>query len=398
MRQKRNVQKLAARIAFIVLVVLAALPARFNAESIPLETVNTGDQIRLDLSKLTLEQKINQMFVLLPEQLTGYGSVTQAGDATQMAIADHPVGGLIYMGNNILSEEQTAQMIANTQSYSRNACGLPMLICVDEEGGTVSRISGRGFADVPYIPDMWSIGAEGNTEQAEEIGKEVGSYLQRFGFNVNFAPVCDVVGDPADSAIGTRSFGNDPEAAGRMVSAYISGLAGSGVIPVLKHFPGHGAAAADSHAGYAISQKNIDELKENDLIPFQTGIDAGAEMVMVGHLSFPSILGDNTPASLSSYFVTELLRKEMGFDGVVITDALNMGAVANYYDSGSAAVMAVQAGVDILLVPADFAAAYQGLLYAVESGVISEERIDESVGRILALKRLTGDNRLNRTR
>ncbi|MBS6194597.1 MAG: glycoside hydrolase family 3 protein [Clostridiales bacterium] len=338
------------------------------------------------LSKLTLEEKIAQMFFVTPEALTGVGSVTAAGETTRNALNRYPVGGIVYFSNNIVSEEQFSEMVLKIQSYSMERIGLPLFIGVDEEGGTVYRITRRGFPNVPDIPDMLSIGKTGDTQKAYETGTQIGKYLERFQVNVDFAPVADVYTNENNTVIGTRSFGQDANLVAAMVEQEVIGLQEQNIAAVLKHFPGHGDTSQDSHSGMASSSKTLDELRSCEWIPFRSGIDAGASFVMVGHISYPNILESDIPASISYTMTTEILRQELGFEGIIITDAMNMGAIANRYDSADAAVRAVQAGVDIILMPNDFQAAYEGLLNAVREGIVEESRIDDSVRRILEAK------------
>ncbi len=195
-----------------------------------------------------------------------------------------------------------------------------------------------------------------------------------------------MVADVSASAIGKRSFGGDPAAVGDMVAAAVGGFQDTGISSCLKHFPGIGAASADTHEGMAVLEKSLDELRASEFIPFRSGIDAGAHMIMVGHVSMPGVVGDDTPCSLSEEVVTNWLRGELGYNGIVITDAMNMSAITEYYSADQAAVMALQAGVDMILMPDGFEAAYEGVLAAVRDGVISEERINESLKRIYRIK------------
>lgn len=337
---------------------------------------------------LSLEEKIWQMFIVSPEALTGASGVTMAGQTTKEAFDRCPVGGLIYMEPNLQSSGQITSMLTAVSQYSMERTGLPPFLCVDEEGGTVRRISGRiAESWIPDISDMWSVGQTGDTEQAEKLGSSIGTYLERLGFNVDFAPDADVVADPSASAIGTRSFGPDPQIDAEMVEAVVKGIQSRKVSATLKHFPGHGAANGDTHVGFVSSDKTLEELWKEDFVPFQAGIDAGVRFVMAGHISYPNVTKDDLPASLSKTFLTDVLRKEMGFRGLVVTDALAMGAIVDSYGSAEAAVMSVEAGADLILMPADMQAAYDGILDAVRSGRITEERIDESAGRIIGLKR-----------
>lgn len=200
----------------------------------------TETEVKDKISVMSLEEKILQMFMITPEALTGAGSVTQAGPQTQAAVNQYPVGGLIYFRNNIVSEEQFSAMIRNIQQYSQERIGLPLLIGVDEEGGTVRRVTGRGFADVPVIGDMYDIGATGDANKAYEVGSQIGSYLKRFQFNVDFAPDADVFSNSNNTVIGRRSFGSDADLVGTMVEQEVIGLQEQGVYAALKHFPGHG--------------------------------------------------------------------------------------------------------------------------------------------------------------
>ena len=346
------------------------------------------------LANMTLEEKAAQMFILTPEALTGYNSVTSAGEATKAALQNYPVGGLIYFNGSIQSAEQVKEMVAGQQQYSMERIGLPLFISVDEEGGKVARVANDSPISVEHFPYMPEIGAaEDAVARAQEVGDGIGSYLHELGFNLDFAPVADVLTNPENTVVKERSFGSDPEKTAELAAAVASHLERQGVYSCLKHFPGHGATAADSHKGYAYIDKTLEELRAAELIPFQRGIEAGASFVMVGHISVPKVTGDDTPATLSKTMI-DILRNELQFDGIVITDAMNMGAITNDYSSGEAAVKAIEAGVDIILMPADFKAAYAGILDAVKTGKISEERIDASVRRIITIKQSGGNEYL----
>lgn len=206
------------------------------------------------------------------------------------------------------------------------------------------------------------------------------------GFNLDFAPVADALTNPENTVVKRRSFGTDAYAVARLASAFSRSLEDQGVYSCRKHFPGHGATAEDSHEGFASTDKTLDELLESELIPFQEGIDAGASFLMAGHISAPNVTGDDLPATLSHVLLSDVLRGKLRFDGIIITDAMNMGAVVKRYGAGEAAELAVSAGADMILMPADFESAYQGLLEAVDTGRITEGRIDESIGRIIEKK------------
>ncbi len=357
-----------------------------ESETTEPEKADNEETVKEIMERMSLEEKVAQLFVLAPEALTNVSNVTMAGDTTRAAIDTYPVGGLIYFENNIWSEDQCSEMIKNVQKFSDERIQLPMLICTDEEGGTVTRISGRGMENVPDIPSMYTIGQNNEEEMAYQTGSQIGSYLSRFGFNVDLAPVADVFTNENNPVIGYRSFGNDPELVARMVSSEVKGLKEQKIAATLKHFPGHGDTESDSHYGAAYSYKTLEELRECEWLPFKAGIEAGADLVMMGHISLPNVTGDSTPASLSYKVVTKILREELGFEGVVITDAMNMGAVSNMYTSAGAAVAALKAGVDLVLMPVDFPSAYQGVLSAVEQRELTESRIDQSLARIIRLK------------
>lgn len=338
------------------------------------------------LNEMTLEEKTAQLFIVAPEALVGESSVTAAGEKTREALEAYPVGGLIYFEQNLVSYDQVKTMLANIQSYSMERTGLPVFTCIDEEGGKVARIGGSGKFDVPKVESMAEIGSAKDVQRAYEAGSEIGNYLHTLGFNVDFAPVADVWSNPKNEVVKQRSFGSDPKLVSDMALAVYQGLDGQGVYGAFKHFPGHGATEADTHDGYAYTLKTLEELRECELVPFQTGIENEIPFIMAGHISVPNVVGDDTPASLSKIMITETLRETMGYQGIVVTDAMNMGAVAKSYSSAEAAVKALEAGVDMILMPSDFKEAYQGILDAVRQGVLSEERIEESVRRIIDSK------------
>lgn len=337
------------------------------------------------LGTLTLEEKIAQMFVITPEALTGVGQVTAAGETTASMLRQYPVGGLVYFEQNLQGEAQIKEILENTQRYSLERIGLPIFLCVDEEGGTVARISGRGIMDLPAVDTMASVGLQGEAA-AYRTGAFIGGYLSELGFNVDFAPVADVAENPDNTVVGTRAFSSDPNRAAELVANFTEGMQEEKILSAVKHFPGHGSTYEDSHTSAAVSYKTLEELQKCEFLPFQSGIEAGADFVMAGHISLPEVTGDYTPASLSYPIITELLRGVLGYDGVVITDGMNMAAVTEYYSADEAAVQAIQAGADIILMPEDFSVAYNGVLNAVYEKRISQERIDESLSRILSLK------------
>ena len=335
---------------------------------------------------LTLKQKVGQMFFLCFRKDTDGTVLWTYNDATRKAIRAIQPGGIVLFGENIHTVAQVRSLIGSMKSD----CATPPFVGVDQEGGAVQRIRHTELIPATDVPAMWEVGRTGNAALARQVGEVLGSELTVFGFNLDFAPVCDVFSNPKNTVIGTRSFSSDPQTVADLSVALSGGLRSQGIVPVCKHFPGHGDTEADTHEGYAAVNKTLDELRKTELVPFAAQIRAGAEMVMVAHISLPRINGDDTPATMSPKVIDGILRGELGFRGVVVTDALNMGAVANHYASGEAAVRAVQAGADMLLMPEDPQAAFQAVLDAVESGEISEARVDASAQRILALKKKYG--------
>lgn len=354
----------------------------------PTKSAYIGSHSRIDSLKRQVEEmgigdKIYQMMIVTPESITGVEKATEAGEATKGAIEKYPVGGLIYFSKNIVSENQIKNMINNSQSYSK----IPLFISVDEEGGRVARL---GNADIgfPIIPSMKEIGDSNDIGKASEIGETLGTALKEYGFNLNFAPDSDVVINSA-SSIGDRSFGSDPQLVGRMVSAEIRAMQSKGVSSCMKHFPGLGSAEGDTHNGFVATDRSLEEMNSCEFIPFSYGAAADCDFVMVGHISARKITENGVPSSMSSRVIA-MLRNDIGFSGVVITDALNMGAIIKTYTTSEACVAAVSAGADILLMPSDINEAHFALANAVAEGILSEERINYSVMRILDKKMSRG--------
>lgn len=346
----------------------------------------TTEEVQNIVDSMSLEEKVAQLFLVQPEAIVDIGTATAAGDATKQAINKTPVGGFIYFSDNLQSEQQVQDMLRNVQKYSEDRIGLPAFLSVDEEGGTVARVASTGRFDVTDVGDMAKIGASGDVQQAKQAGEAIGSYLSELGFNLDFAPDADVLTNPDNTVVKKRSFGSDSQVVSDMSLAVAQGLAQHQVYSVYKHFPGHGATAGDTHQGYAYTDKTLDELKQSELIPFENAIQNNAAFIMAAHISAPRVTGDDTPASLSKTMITDILRGQMGYDGIVVTDAMNMGAVTEQYTSAQAAVKALQAGADVVLMPENFQEAYQGVLDAVKDGTLTEQRIDESVTRIVTVK------------
>lgn len=367
-------------------------------EPAPEASAEPASKVETLLSSMSLEEKVGQLFIIRPESLSTELTPQQAHNTTEYGVTEwtedmalqlekYPAGGVAIFGKNISSPEQLKNFVAAMQQAS----SLPLFMGVDEEGGSVSRLANspafrteEGYV-LPQFKSMAEIGASGDTGAARTVGFSIGCYLAEYGFNLDFAPVADTNTNPDNVVIGDRAFGSDPELVSQMVAAELEGLHSTGVLGCIKHFPGHGDTVGDTHDGYVSIQKTWDELLSAELIPFINNLD-NTDMVMVAHISLPNVTDDGLPASLSGELIKGKLRGELGYDGVIITDSLAMGAIAQEYSSADCAVMALDAGVDILLMPEDYAAAFEGVVQAVEEGRLSMERIDESVARVLELK------------
>lgn len=354
------------------------------------EPTPTPDPAAELLADMTVEQKVSQLLV------AGINGLEPGDDGTR-AVADYQVGGIILFGRNVESAEQLTDLTNGLKEL--NGDYIPLFLSVDQEGGRVDRMP----PEVADLPAAYQFGQIADPDQRMDacfaLGQALAAQCAAFGFNLDFAPVMDIWSNPDNTVIGDRAFGSDLESVTYAANETAWGILSGGVIAAAKHFPGHGDTAVDSHYGLPVVDKSLEELLDFELVPFRQAIentcvygaaggDSAIPVIMVSHILMTAIDPDR-PASLSESVVTGLLREEMGFDGVVCTDDLTMAAVSDSYGMGEAAVLAVEAGCDLLLVchEADnLTAARDALLAAVDSGRISMERLDESVYRILALK------------
>lgn len=344
-------------------------------------TPRTSAEVRKDaaqalLDGMTTHEKICQLLIVQPEVLTGGSTVTGMTDELTAALRAYPVGGLLLSAQNMTSGEQLAALTAALSNGGKTA----PLISVDEEGGRVARL--MNTVGTTKLGSMYSYRAQG-TQGAHDNAQTIARDIAAYGFNTDFAPVADVWTNKHSSAIGDRAYSDDYDEAAELVAAAVKGFHDGGVICCLKHFPGHGSTAADSHDGAATVDKTLPQLRQEDLKPFVSGIAAGADMVMVGHLTVPTM--DDAPASVSRKIVTNLLRYDLGFRGVIVTDGLQMQALAQYTD-GEKAVLALAAGNDMLLELDDVPGAVAAIEKALADGTLSRAALDESVLRILQLK------------
>ena len=344
------------------------------------------------IQKMSIREKVGQMFFVRPEALdtsihwNEYAELPdyklEQVNKTMLAVnKDYPIGGMILYAHNIVDETQLKKFIEEIRELN----GSPLL-AIDEEGGRVARIANNENFDVPKYESMAAIAESDDPEEAYKAAFTIGSYVKKYGFDIDYAPVADVNTNPDNIVIGPRAFSDDPETAAKFVVSYLNGLESAGVIGTLKHFPGHGDVSTDTHYGYASTDKTWDEMLKCEMIPFKAGIKAGAQMIMTAHIAAPNVSGDDLPATLSSVILQDKLRGELGFDGVIVTDAMDMGAITKQFSNTEAAIKSIQAGVDVVLCSREFTQVFDAVVKAVEKGEIKESRIDESVKRILKLK------------
>lgn len=342
----------------------------------PDSTPQSDDIISRTLAGMTLEEKIGQML------LVGISGTT-AGSEAQKMIAEDKVGGIILYSSNVGSLKELVRL-TNDLKKSNSGNPAPLFMSIDQEGGKVSRLPD----EYAVFPSNAAVGQAGSAAAAGTMGELLAKAVKSSGFNMDFAPVLDINSNPKNPVIGSRSFGNNAELVSRLGIAEMKGLEDEGVIPVVKHYPGHGDTSVDSHLELPVIGKTAAELAKLEWLPFQAAIQEKADAVMVAHILFPKLDPDR-PASLSKVIIGQQLRKQMGYEGVVITDDLTMGAIVKNYSLPAAAVDTVLAGSDILLVAHEYKneqAVRAALLKNVKNGTIPETRIDESVYRILALK------------
>ena len=363
----------------------------------PTEAPTEPDPLVLQLEAMTLEEKVGQLFMVTPGTLglpqikapmeaLSQEQLTQMENAIREIFAKYPVGGIVQFAADLYSPEQ----ITAYNALLQRAAEIPLFLGIDEEGGTVARLANHSAFDLPQYQSAGAVGASGNPEDALEMGEVIGAYLGEYGFNMDFAPVADVNTNPNNPVIGNRSFSSHCNVAGQMAKAMAEGLEEQGIVPVFKHFPGHGDTAQDSHEEVAYSHKTLEELQACEFIPF-SGLTEN-QCVMVGHIALPEVTGDMTPATLSSEIVTGLLREELGFRGLILTDSMVMEAITDNYSSAEASLLALEAGCQIILQPADFPSAFAGVQEAVEAGTFPEEQLKAVVLQILRFKQETCGN------
>lgn len=332
------------------------------------------DEIKENIKSMTLEEKIGQMLII-------YYTGPTYTDELKGIIKNVKPGGFILMSDNYSTYDNTLSFIKNMQHDSE----IPMIIATDYEGGSVQRLKKITDIKVTNIPYMYYLGKTNDTELCSKVGEIMAKQLRTLGINLDFAPVTDVFSNPNNAIIGKRSFSSDPNIVTSMAKSLIKGMEDNLVNTCIKHFPGHGNTEKDSHVELPIINKTLEELEEIDIKPFKELINI-SDMIMIGHIALPKITGDNTPASLSKTIITDLLKEKYKFEGLVITDALNMGALKNNYTDTEIYINAINAGVDLLLMPNGARNTVEIIKEAVNNNEIPEEKIDESVFKILMYK------------
>ncbi len=363
------------------------------SEPVAEETVPVQDPAAELLATLSTREKVGQLFFIRPDSLNAALTQKEINDSKADGVktitapelellSQYPVGGFCIFGKNISDPDQLYAL----QQALISGCSITPVFTVDEEGGPVSRLAKNEKFNLPVFDSAADIAATGDASLARDEGYTIGSYLKKYGFSLNFAPVADVNTNPDNPVIGVRAYGDDPDIAAEMVSAAVDGYHQAGIGCTLKHFPGHGDTSTDTHTEGAVAEKSWEEMLSCEMVAFRAGIAAGADAVMVAHISTPNATQDGLPATLSYQMITGKLRGELGFNGLVITDSLAMDAISKFYSPGEAAVMALNAGADVVLMPNDFTETFDAVVAAVESGTVTEKQLNSSVYRILKYK------------
>ena len=367
---------------FFCLSISFSQPAKVKAEESSIfNLIKKGGQYLMEkrITEMSIEEKVGQLFQI------GF-STSDVNDEVKDMIENYYVGGIIYFSRNLKNPEQTAKLSNKLQKLALNSgANIPLFISADQEGGTVTRLKGA-----THFPGNMALGAADDKKLSYQAGEAVGNELKNLGINVNLAPDLDVNNNPNNPVIGVRSFGEDPELVARLGVEYIKGLQSQSVVATAKHFPGHGDTAVDSHLDLPVIKHSRSRLDRVELLPFKRAIKAGVDSIMTAHIYFPTIeKEEGIPATLSKAVLTDLLRKELGFEGLIITDCMEMNAIVKSFGTVEGAVRTIEAGSDTVLVSHSYhkqKKAIEAVIEAVKNGRISEQRINESVRRILELK------------
>lgn len=338
------------------------------------------EMVASQIAGMSIEQKVAALFFVTPEQLLGIETpVTEVGSSISEKLNQYPVGGIVLKEGNITSAEGLSEMVSNLQVFTQNS----LFIGISDEGGEDSPFITSGISENVIASQKETAESLGNTG-AYSAGISLGSELKQFGFNVDFAPLADV--SLKDGSIAEqKGFGKDAATNAELARNVVKGLTDQSIFAGVKYFPGYGDATQEGNSGQIISQRTRDDLKE-EYAPYQEAIDAGAKFLMISHVSLPKIRGDKRPASLSPEIITDIVREEWGYDGIVITDYMDKSCIYQKYTYAEAAVGAIEAGADMILSTKNFAKSYNGILDAIKKGQLTEERIDQSLTRIYKVK------------
>ena len=353
------------------------------------------EAVQAVVSSLSIEQKVAQLFVGRIEAFVNHDAstfddyvdgLTAIGADAVDVYAGLPLGGVCAFSENLVDPDQTRELLSGLSHCSNEVLDLPLFIAVDEEGGLVARISGNPAFGIENVGSMRDYGDAGDEQTVLDTCAWMGTYLSDLGFSVDFAPVCDITNNPDAPVMYERSFGDSAEAVVPMVRAAVRGFSQTPVRCCAKHFPGIGGAVGDSHDGLIVTHKTFDEMEQEEFQPFVAAIEEGVDFIMVGHIGCPEATGTDMPASLNADVIEGVLRQRLGYQGIVLCDSLEMGAVVDRYGWDGIGVATILAGNDLVLMPPNVRVAYKGVLDALAAGTISEARIDESVRRVVRCK------------
>lgn len=339
--------------------------------------------------EMSLKNKLGQLFMVSVYSLDEEDSKNQTKITSHMkkTLKKYPVGGVVLFSKNMKDAKQTKQLISDLQEASY----VPLFVAVDEEGGSVSRAASNPKMNVTKYPSAKIIGETYEEDNIEAMGRNQSKELKALGFNMNLAPVADVLTNENNTEVGDRSFGKNAKKVSNIVSILVKNMQKQQISAVLKHFPGSGDTWGDTHLGSMETKQNIQRLRKTEFQPFEAGIKAKVDAIMVSHLMLSSVTDEKEPSSLSTRVISDILREELEYDGMIMTDAMNMKSITENYSAGDAAVKAIQAGNDIIVMPQDLGEAYEAVKGALKKGTLKESRIDESVERIIYTKLKRGE-------
>ncbi len=353
-------------------------PAAITVSSIATEL--SDDEINDIISNMSIEQKVGQMFIITPETFSNNSAVTAYSEINTKLIKQYNIGGFIMTSRNIITPNQITDLNNELKQFDNS-----LFICVNEEGGEISTIANVRSFPVQVFENMSSVGLNGTQQRAITIGDSIGQYLHQYGFNVNFAPNCDALLFSDKNIVANHSFGDDPKVVSKMTEGILEGLHNNGILGTAKHFPGYGNVSNDTFGGFPISYTTKSQLNDIEILPFKNIIKNDVDFIMTSNAIYPNLSNEDLPATLNKEIIN-ILKQDLDYEGIIITGALNNGAISNRLQTNDDLLLPVLAGNDIMLMPEDFYRSYDALVDAVKTGKIPEERINESVFKILKAK------------